>query len=156
MKKLLLASLAVLAMGAQAASGTIDQNFNVTATLSSNCVASNSNGAPAVLAFGTYTGFGSTVTVAPTAGFTSKVDCSNNLAAAPTAAVTGGNTGIVVGVEYTLNVGAVSVALGANATTTAAAEADVYSVSVGGGIAAGQPGEVGAAASIPRVLVWTF
>lgn len=156
MKKLLLASLAVLAMGAQAA-GTANQNFEVTATLSPNCVTNNANANPATLAFGTYTGFGSAVTVAPASGFTSKLDCSNNMSA-PTVAVTGGNSGIVVGVAYTLNVGAVTVAAGvdSNQATNTAAEADVYSVSVGGGIAAGQPGEVGAPATHARVLVWSF
>jgi hypothetical protein len=162
MKKLLLSSLALAALtiaSSVSAAGSINQGFNVTATLSPSCIASATNAATAVLDFGTYVAFGAGPTIAAP-NFTSGVDCSRLLAAAPTAAITGGDFGVVAGLNYTLAVVANAVVAGTNATAVAGATnngtADKYTFKVTGTMAGGQPGQVGAPTSDARVLVISF
>src|SRR5258706_6765841 len=105
MKKLLISTAiaASLAVPASALAATATSNFNVTATLTSVCTATNS-GAPTI-AFGTYTAFGAAIgpiAVTPAVTF----QCTRGLPA-PTAAfdtTAPGTTtgGVINGLQYTL------------------------------------------------------
>ena len=130
-------ALSALSMSASAQAGTVGQAFNVTATLTTAC-ASNNTG-PADVAFGAYTSFTAT---ALTANTTVSFKCTRN-SATPTAATltggTGGTTGSIKGLTYTLVLGTATLAAGA------AGAPDVYSYLISGTMAAGQAGDATAA-----------
>ena len=137
MKKLLLSSLAVaaLAMGSSAIAATsTTTSFNVTVTLTSTCRAGLIGGNAGV-AFGGYTAFQATP-IAAVVGPTYSVDCTRNLAAAPTAifdAVNGTTTasvagvatanGVVAGLNYKLTSTAQTAVAGTAATAAASGQA---------------------------------
>lgn len=161
MKKLLLASLAVLAISAQAGSTTT--NFNVTATVTPTCVAGVAPVAPAV-AFGAYPAFSATA-IASTSGFTATVNCTRFLASAPTAAFDVGTDklatgqGIVAGLNYSLTATAAAVVAGAEPTATTGAHngtPDVYGFTISGSLPSGQAGSTAAPVSDARSLIISF
>jgi len=145
MKKLLISTAiaASLAVPASALAATATSNFNVTATLTSVCTATNS-GAPTI-AFGTYTAFGAAIgpiAVSPAVRF----QCTRGLPA-PTAAfdtTAPGTTtgGVINGLQYTLTapVGTLTTT-GTAATAGSIGSADVWSYNFTGSIPAGQAGD---------------
>jgi spore coat protein U-like protein len=162
MKKLLLASLAVLAVSAQAAalSGI---PFSVTATVTPACVAGVAPVSPAV-AFGAYPAFSASA-VLSTSGFTATVDCTRFIAAPPTAAFDVGTNklatgeGIVAGLNYSLTATAAAVVPGAEPTATTGAHngtADKYGFTVSGSLPSGQAGSTAAPVSHSRSLIISF
>jgi hypothetical protein len=160
MKKLLLASLSVLAMGAQAAAvapspgNPVSHPFSVIVNFTPTCIANSANAAANELLFTGYTGFQTAAVSAQQ--ITSSLNCSNNMRA-PTASLSQ-TGGVVAGLTYTLTMGARQVSYGTNSsqTSSTAAAADVYSVTVDGSIAGGQPGEVNAPNTQAQKVTWTF
>jgi hypothetical protein len=145
MKKLLIsaATAAAFAIPASAIAATTNSGFNVTATLTSVCTATNS-GSPTI-AFGTYTAFGAAigpVTVTPGVTF----QCTRGLPT-PTAAfdsVAPGTTtgGVINGLQYTLSAPAGSkTTTGTAATAGSIGSADVYTYTFDGTLPAGQAGD---------------
>jgi hypothetical protein len=162
MKKLLLASLALVAISAQA--GTTATMFDVTATTTATCVAGVAPSTPAV-AFGAYPAFSASA-VASLSGFTATVDCTRSMTSAPVASfdafagtklATG--QGIVAGLNYSLTATAAAVVPGAEPTATAGAHngtPDTYGFTVSGSIPAGQAGSATASGTQARTLTITF
>lgn len=142
------ASLALsgLLMSATAQAATVGQAFNVTATLTSVC-ASNNTG-PTDVNFGAYTSFGSAATPAPTTTISFK--CTRG-ATAPSGVALNSTTGSIKGVNYSLAIGGVVAAPGT------AGNPDLYSYTITGTMAAGQAGDVNAAAGpVVHTLTITY
>ena len=141
MKKLTLVaalSLIALSMSAQAQAATVAQSFNVTASLTAQCVSNNA--APADVNFGTYTAFGTAATPAPTTAITFR--CTKGYAASPTASLgVGGTSGTICGLAYTLGIGAGVKTAGASGAAGTVGTYDVYSYTITGAMAAGQAGD---------------
>ena len=148
MKKLVLvAALGLSAINMTAQAATTAQNFNVTATLTTNCV-TNTTG---VVAFGTYTAFGAAIT-APSMNVT--FNCTRGLAI-PVAAISlgavPGLTGSIAGLNYSL-----TLATGVKTPGTGS-NPDVFSYAIGGSMAAGQAGDVTAStAPVVHTLTITY
>ena len=143
MKKHIFAlALGVLSASAFAQS-TVGQAFNVTASLSSRCVSNNAT--PSAVDFGAYTAFGAATNTAPTT--TISFRCTKNFAASPTASLgTGGTSGSIAGLAYTLAIGSAVKTSGTGATGTSGTY-DVYSYTITGTMAAGQAGDASIAAA---------
>ena len=173
MKKLLLASLAVLAMGAQAASVPA-VSFTVTAATTPGCVAGatldssdNSTTSPTV-AFGAYSAFAAGPLTSPiTTGFSVSINCTRSVTSpVPTAAFDTANglvggQGIVAGLNY--NLSATPAALfpkpGYEPSATTGLHngtADNYKFIVSGSIPAGQAGSATASGTSNRTLTISF
>ena len=175
MKKLLLATLAVVAMSAQAAVVTSD--FNVSVTLNARCVATNSGNV--TLNFGTYDAIdGGAGTPAPTGALT--FNCTRGLAAptlsfdvdaAPNATTAGNPSyGVIAGLNYSVSTPASAVITAGTPATAAAAPGglgtpDAYSYTLTGAMASGQAGACGggnatactpATTTVTRTLTLTY
>ena len=140
MKKLLLATLAVAAMSAQAA--TVTSNFDVTVTLAARCVATNS--ATLTLGFGSYDAIsGGAATPAPTGALT--FNCTRNLAA-PVVSFDGVTTnptyGVIAGLNYSVTAAAAAITAGTAATAVSGGVGtpDAYSYTLTGAMPANQAG----------------
>jgi hypothetical protein len=148
------AVLAALAMGiaatllAPAHALTVDSTFTVSVLLAARCTATNS--ATQTLNFGTYTAFSAASTPAPTAALT--FQCTRGLAA-PTFsfdAAGGGGFGVLAGLNYSLVASGGTVTTAGTAATAVSGgvgTADIRTVTVTGGMAAGQAGQCGAVGS---------
>lgn len=147
MKKFLVSALAaatllsaVIPVAAQAA--TTANNFNVSVTLSSQCLVTTTT--TPTIAFGTYIAFGAAIgPVALSAPLTFK--CTHNLPA-PTVAFDTTNgaatgNGVLAGLLYTLTAPVLTRTNGADATSTVGATQDTYSYTFSGNIGSGQSGE---------------
>jgi hypothetical protein len=153
MKKLILVAalgLSAITMSTQAA--TVAQAFNVSATLTAQCVSNNS--APSDVNFGAYTAFGAAATPAPTSAITFR--CTKGYAATPTASLgAGGTSGTIAGLAYTLGVGAGVKTAGASGAAGTVGTYDVYSYTITGAMAAGQAGD-SSASTTPVVHTLTI
>ncbi|MEP6789969.1 MAG: spore coat protein U domain-containing protein [Ramlibacter sp.] len=153
MKKLILVAalgLTALSMSAQAA--TVAQTFNVTATLTAQCVTNNAT--PSDVNFGAYTAFGSAATPAPTTAIAFR--CTKGYAATPTASLgVGGTSGTIAGLAYTLAAGAGVKTAGASGAAGTVGTYDVYTYTITGAMAAGQAGD-SAASTAPVVHTLTI
>ena len=145
MKKLLIsaATAAALAVPAAALAATASSNFNVTATLTSVCSATNS-GSPTI-AFGTYTAFGAAIgpiTVSPGVTFQCTRGLPTPTAAFDTTAPGTTTGGVINGLQYTLTAPVGSkTTTGTAATAASIGSADVYTYTFDGTIPAGQAGD---------------
>ena len=146
MKKILTpaAIAAALAVPASAIAATANSNFNVTATLTSVCSATNS-GAPTI-AFGTYTAFQGTaigpVTVSPGVTFQCTRGLPTPSAAFDTVAPGTATGGVINGLQYTLSAPVGSkTSTGTAATAASIGSGDVYTYTFDGSIPAGQAGD---------------
>lgn len=174
MKKLLLATLAVAAMSAQAA--TVTSTFVVSVTLNARCTATNSG--QTTLNFGTYdplaAGAGAS-TPAPTVALT--FDCTRGLAA-PTVtfdAVSGVSTstnpsyGVIAGLNYSVTAapttGFPTAGSAATAVSGGVGTAAQYSYTLTGAMAQGQAGACGggtatactpATSTVTRTMTLTY
>jgi Spore Coat Protein U domain len=155
MRKLLsTAALSMLALysllSAPAQAAAVGQAFNVTATLSAQCASNNT--APADVAFGTYTAFGGPAVVAPTTTISFK--CTRNMAAPLNAVLTGGTggtSGTIAGLDYTLVLGS------AVAVPGVAPAPNIYNYTITGTMAAGQAGDATAStAAVVHTLTITY
>ena len=163
------AALSLLALSslvtAPLQAATTTSGFNVTVSLSSQCVI---NTAATALNFGTYTAFGSASTAAPTTAITFKctqgfapgnvaLDATPTLSTAATAGLTTSGTGVIDGLLYTLSVAAVASTAGSAATSSAGSGADIKSYTITGGMVAGQAGLItGSTGTQARVLTLNF
>lgn len=163
MKKLLLATLAVAALSlaslSASAAGTISPAFTVQVVMTPTClINAGSSLTGNTIDFGTYTAFDAAPTVtAPT--FTFTVKCTRDLgAAAPTAAVTGGNDGVVAGLNYSLTVALTAPTTGTAATPnpTPNGTPATFPFKVTGSMAGNQAGSATALQTDSRVLVVSF
>lgn len=158
MKKLLICGVIAASFGFTAAhAGTASQAFDVTAALTTKCVANNGTTTPAV-AF-TYTAFQTGSATATPASISFK--CSRNLAITSASFASGSAvssySGVVAGLAYTINLtGGTTPSGGSDATTTTAAVADNYTYSVTGTMGAGQAGQSGASATDSQTLYISF
>ncbi|MBI2770309.1 MAG: spore coat protein U domain-containing protein [Burkholderiales bacterium] len=155
MKKLILAAalgLTALSMSTQAA--TVAQSFNVTATLTAQCVSNNA--APSDVNFGAYTAFGAAATPAPTTAITFR--CTKGYASSPTASLgAGGTSGTIAGLAYTLGIGSAVKTAGASGAAGTVGTYDVYSYTITGGMVAGQAGDSSAStAPVVHTLTITY
>lgn len=154
MKKLsaffVLATAAMATIPTQAQAATTASPFNVTVTFTSACLI---NTVPLNLNFGTYTAYGAASVPAPTTAVTFK--CTQGLPA-PAAALDAAG-GAVAGLAYTVATGAgTKTTTGTAGTATTAATQDVWSYTVTGGMAAGQPGDITSPATRVRTLTITY
>jgi hypothetical protein len=165
MKKLLLASLALVAMGAQAAVTTspLVTTFSVSGSTTSGCQAATVGagvGPAADVVFPAYTAFQGVVT--SSSGPTIGVECTRDLSAAPTAVfdndgavgnklATGGGT--VAGLNYVLTAGTVATVPGSPSTASSIGTATNYSFTVSGSMPAGQAGSATASSPQARALI---
>ena len=154
-----LAAVALVAPAAQAAS-TVNNNFTVSVTLSSRCVATNSGAA--TLDFGTYTAFQAAAQT-PAAPVTLTFDCTRGLApvsvAFDTVNGTAAGVGVLAGLQYSLTASSATTVAGIAASTTSIGTADAVSYSVSGSMPANQAGTCGTAscaASHTRTLIVTY
>jgi spore coat protein U-like protein len=158
MKRILISTIAaatVFAAGVSVAQAeTASSTFGVSVTLASRCSAQNAGISGATVAFGTYTAFGGLVNAAPALV---KFDCTRGLAPVSfsfdATVGTAAGEGVLAGLNYYLTTSASSVG-GSGATAAASGNAaggngtaDVFTVSVGGVMPAGQSGQCGAANS---------
>lgn len=155
MKKLALtAALALTGLvAAPAHAATTNNNFNVTANLTSACEV---NTAATPLNFGVYTAFGSAATPAPTTSITFK--CTRGLTISGVAFDTGSGAGVVAGLNYGMTVGTVATAAGTAATAAVIGTADVLTYVVTGSMVSGQAGQ-GAGGTVQtsaRILTITY
>lgn len=162
MKKLLLSSLAVAALSLaslSASAGSISPAFTVQVALTPTCLINSGSFLTGnLIDFGTYTAFDAAPSVtAPT--FTFTVKCTRDLgAAAPTAAVTGGNDGVVAGLNYSLTVALTAPTTGTAATPnpTPNGTPATFPFKVTGSMAGNQAGSATAPVTDARVLVVSF
>lgn len=155
MKKLLLSSLAVaaLSLGSSAFAATsTTTSFTVSVALTSTCRAGVVAGNAGV-DFGTYTAFQPTAKTG-VVGPIYSVDCTRNLAAAPTAAFdtalgTAAGDGVVAGLNYKLTAAAAVVVAGTAATAATSGQAPTgngtatnYAFAITGAMPADQAGSV--------------
>lgn len=169
MKKLLLATLAVAAMSAQAA--IVTSTFVVSVTLNARCTATNSG--TTTLNFGTYdplaAGAGAS-TPAPTVALT--FDCTRGLAA-PTVTFDGVTTnptyGVLAGLNYSVTAapttGFPTAGSAATAVSGGVGTAAQYSYTLTGAMAQGQAGACGggtatactpATSTVTRTMTLTY
>ena len=152
MKKLLLiaaCSLCAINLSAQAA--TVGQAFNVTATLSAQCVSHNTS--PADVNFGLYTAFGGPATTAPTTAIGFR--CTKGLAAPSVALST--SSGTILGLAYTLAVPAAPIKTTSSGAATTSGTYDVYTSTVTGTMVSGQAGDTaGTAGPVAHTLTLTY
>lgn len=154
MKKLLLSSLAVaaVAMGSSAMAATsTTTSFTVSVALTSTCRAGATTGTG--VDFGAYTAFQAAAKTG-VVGPTYSVDCTRNLASAPTAAFdttlgTAAGDGVVAGLNYKLTAAAAVVAAGTAATAATSGQAATgngtatnYAFAITGAMPADQAGSV--------------
>jgi hypothetical protein len=154
MKKLILiAALGLSAVTLSAQAATVGQSFNVTATLTTQCVSNNA--APSDVAFGTYTAFVGPATAAPTT--TISFRCTRGFSASPTASLgVGGTSGSIGGLDYTLAIGSAVKTSGSGAAGTTGTY-DVYAYTITGAMAAGQAGDSSAAVTpVVHTLTITY
>jgi len=144
MKKLAVGSIAAVAMfaattGSQAA--TLTQSVNINVNLSAACTIVGAPIATPVLDFGVYTAFVGAATPAPSANF--QIDCTRNLAA-PTFDFGTSNPdyGVLAGLNYSVSASSVVSTAGTAATAVlgGVGSADRYTITLTGGMAAGQAG----------------
>ena len=154
------AAVALAACGFAAEAATVNNNFTVSVTLASRCVATNSG--TATLDFGTYTAFqGSAQT--PAAPVSLTFDCTRGLApvsvAFDTVNGTSAGVGVLAGLQYSLSASAASIVAGTAASTSSIGTADGVTYSINGSMPANQAGTCGTAscaASHTRTLVVTY
>jgi hypothetical protein len=147
MKKLLLASLAVLAMGAQAGAVTSD-SFLVTGSTTPGCVF---NTQPTNVVFPAYSAFRATALSAASGAAT--VDCSRGMTSVAAGFNTGSGNGVVAGLNYTLTASVAAPSPGAEPTPGVAGTADSYGITITGSMPANQPGNNTGAGTDSRTLV---
>lgn len=135
--------LASLAHGAFAATALPAQSFNVTATIAAKC--RNVTVGTPTIDFGVYTAFVGPATAAPSANFV--FECSKNLV--PVSAVLDATTGTLVGVTYTLVLGAATSGIGAVGSNS-------YTYNVSGTMVAGQAGDATGAVTSARTLTVSY
>ncbi len=156
MKKLLLTSLAAAALSMASLSASAitftSTSFTVSVALTSTCRAGVVAGNTGV-AFGPYTTFQATA-ITGVVGPTYSVDCTRNLAAAPTAAFdttlgTAAGDGVVAGLNYKLTAAAAVVVAGTAATAATSGQAVTgngtatnYAFAITGAMPADQAGSV--------------
>lgn len=142
MKKLAATTIAAATMFAATANvsqaATVPAGFTVQVALTAACTAA----AAPLLDFGTYTAFVGASIPAPTSAIA--MTCTRGLAA-PTFsfdAALGGNYGVIAGLNYSLGAaaGAVTAGTAATAALNAIGTADTYTVTITGGMPAGQAG----------------
>jgi hypothetical protein len=154
MKRILISSVAkaTLAMALVPAHAATDvtNNFNVSVTLSSQCVMTTAT--TPTIAFGTYTAFGAAIgPIALSAPLTFK--CTHKLPN-PTVAFdtingAANGSGVIAGLAYTLSLPALIRTDGSDATTSAAATQDTLSYTFTGSMAGNQSGECAGASCTP-------
>jgi spore coat protein U-like protein len=132
MKKIaLIAAMSLMGMGSAMAQSTVAGNFNVTVTLTSQCLVTTV-GTPA-LAFGTYTAFGAAVPATP---IQIAYRCTRGLAGPTVAFDTAGGTssatgttasgeGVISGLRYTMAVAAAATGNDAGTAPVVASLGDI-------------------------------
>ena len=156
----IVAAIALLSAATAADAATVNNNFTVSVTLASRCVATNSGAA--TLDFGTYTAFqGSAQT--PAAPVSLTFDCTRGLAPVSVAFDvvngTAAGVGVLAGLQYSLSASSATIVAGTAASTATIGTADAVSYSVNGSMPANQAGTCGTAtcaASHTRTLIVTY
>lgn len=156
----IVAAIALVSAATAADAATVNNNFTVSVTLASRCVATNSGAA--TLDFGTYTAFqGSAQT--PAAPVSLTFDCTRGLAPVSVAFDvvngTAAGVGVLAGLQYSLSASSATIVAGTAASTATIGTADAVSYSVNGSMPANQAGTCGTAtcaASHTRTLIVTY
>jgi len=148
MNKLALTSIAAIAIfsvasGSKAA--TLTQGVDINVDLTAACTIVGAPIVNPVLNFGVYTAFVGAATPAPTASF--QIDCTRSLAA-PTFDFGASNPdyGVLAGLNYSVSASSVVTTAGTAATAVlgGVGSADRYTITLTGGMAAGQAGDCAA------------
>lgn len=161
MKKILATAVAAIAVMAPAANAaTVNNNFNVSVSLTSQCSASNSG--TTTVDFGTYSAF--QVGAQASSSVNLVFNCTRGFA--PTSVAfdvvngTAAGVGVLGGLQYTLTAGAPSTVGGTAATTATIGTGDAVTYAVSGSMPANQAGTCAAASCGPtshvRTLIVTY
>jgi hypothetical protein len=153
MKRILASALVAAALGSvavQAQAGTDQKSFNVTATLASACRVKPGQ-TVADVNFGLYTAFVGPANTAPTTSIIFECTAGMWSAGSPPTVALDSSSGSLVGVGFTLALGAPQAA-----AATAGTGAEAKSFTITGTMTAGQAGDTAGATSVTRNLTITF
>lgn len=141
MKKLAVSTIAAVAVfvaiAPVAQAATVPAGFTVQVGLTAVCTAA----AAPLLDFGTYTAFGTASIPVPTSAFA--ISCTRGLAAPTYAFDATGNFGVIAGLNYSLGAARTGTVAGtpAAAVLGGVGTADTHTITITGGMAAGQAGD---------------